>query len=175
MSETIHNIKGLDALQKLLDELPANIEKNIVRGGLRAAAKIIRDEARRLCPVSPPSEESVRLYGTVAGELRDSIRVSVRTSRGKVQATIKAGNKKAFYAHMVEFGTARHLIKPANRKSLFFAGVFKASADHPGADKKPFMRPAFAHASTEAIETFATYVRDRLPTEIEKLKSGAHK
>ena len=29
MSETIHNIKGLDALQKLLDELPANIEKNI--------------------------------------------------------------------------------------------------------------------------------------------------
>ena len=44
-------VKGLAELQKLLDELPARIEANVVRGGLRAAAKVIRDEARRLCPV----------------------------------------------------------------------------------------------------------------------------
>ena len=32
-------VKGLAELQKLLDELPARIEANVVRGGLRAAAK----------------------------------------------------------------------------------------------------------------------------------------
>ena len=36
-------IEGLEGLQNLLDQLPARMEANVVRGGLRAAAKVIRD------------------------------------------------------------------------------------------------------------------------------------
>ena len=161
-------IKGLEGLQKVLDQLPARIEANVVRGGLRAAAKVIRDEARRLCPVG---DASALPKGHQPGALRDSLRVSVSRRGGKITASIKAGGKnRVYYAHMVEFGTARHLIKPKNRKSLFLAGLFKELVEHPGASKKPFMRPALDAKSQEAVEAMADYLRTRLATEIGSLK-----
>ena len=159
-------VKGLAELQKLLDELPARIEANVVRGGLRAAAKVIRDEARRLCPVGDASNLP---KGHKPGALRDSIRVSVSSRHGTVTASVKAGGKNhVYYAHMVEYGTARHLIKPRHRKSLFVAGLFKEVIDHPGAGKEPFMRPAIDNKVDEAITTFADYIKNRLETEVKK-------
>ena len=163
-------IKGLEALQAALDELPAKIEANVIRGACRAAAKVVKDEAVRLCPTGKPSTENERLYGDYEGALRDSIRVSVRTKRGKVIASIKAGNKQAYYAHMVEFGTASHWLKPKNRKSLFLAGLFKEAIKHPGAKRKPFMRPAIDGRAEDAVEALAQYIKDRLPKEVEKYK-----
>ena len=158
---TDFEVKGLSELQKALDQLPARLEANVVRGGLRSAAKVIRDEARRLCPVGSNLPK-----GHEPGALRDSIRVSVSVKRGTVRASIKAGGKNhVYYAHMVEYGTARHLIKPKNRKSLFLAGLFKELVEHPGARKSPFMRPALDAKTMEAIEAFAGYVRERLDAE----------
>lgn len=149
-------VTGLAQLQALLDELPARIEGNVVRGGLRAAANVVQAEAKRLAPVGK------------TGALRDSIRVSLRSKHGRISATVKAGNAKAFYAHMVEFGTARHWIKPKNRKSLFVAGLLREAVDHPGAKKKPFMRPAIDGKADQAIEAMANYLRERIPKEIDK-------
>ncbi|MDO9053412.1 MAG: HK97 gp10 family phage protein [Gallionella sp.] len=162
-------INGLAELQKLLDELPARIEANVVRGGVRAGARVIADEAKRLCPIGGV-ENSTRA-GEQPGALRDSIRVSAKSQRGRVTATIKAGGKNGvFYAGMVEYGTARHLIKPKNRKSLLLAGVAREAVQHPGAKKKPFMRPALDGKAADAVETMADYARTRLPLEIEKMK-----
>ena len=149
-------VKGLSGLQALLDELPARIEGNVVRGGLRSAAKVVEMEAKRLCPVGK------------TGDLRESIRVTLRSKHGRISATVKAGNARAFYAHMVEFGTARHWIKPKNRKSLFVAGLLREAVDHPGAKKEPFMRPAIDGKAGEAIDAMAAYLRDRIPKEIDK-------
>ncbi len=149
-------VTGLAELQALLDELPARIEGNVVRGGLRAAAKVVEAEAKRLCPVGK----------TV--DLRDSIRVSLRSKHGRISATVKAGSAKAYYAHMVEFGTARHWIKPRNRKSLFVAGLMREAVDHPGAKKEPFMRPAIDGKANDAIDAMAAYLRDRIPKEIDR-------
>lgn len=183
---TVH-IHGLAELQRTLDQLPAKIEANILRGALRAGANVIADEARRLVPVK-------------TGQLKESIRVSVRPfPGGKLVATVKAGGRfkvyasgkaikdaayrtgKAgggfdyhtpFYAHFVEFGTARHWIKPKSRKSLFIAGLLKELVDHPGARPKPFMRPAFDGKARAAIEAMAAYIRTRLPKEFKKLGTG---
>ena len=149
-------VTGLAELQALLDELPARIEGNVVRGGLRAAAKVVETEAKRLCPVGK------------SGDLRESIRVSLRSKHGHISATVKAGNAKAYYAHMVEFGTARHWIKPKNRKSLFVAGMLREAVDHPGAKKEPFMRPAIDGKANEAIDAMAVYLRERIPKEIDR-------
>ena len=157
MTTEIH-IEGLEGLQALLDELPAKIEKNIVRGGLRAAAKVVEAEARQLCPVG----EGDLPKGRTSGALRDSIHVSLRSQRGRVQATIKAGGDKAWYAGIVEHGTARHWIKPKNRKSLFLAGLARQAVLHPGATKKPFMRPAIDTKASDAIEAFSAYLKNRL-------------
>ena len=150
------NVTGLAELQALLDELPARIEGNVVRGGLRVADKVVEAEAKRLCPVGKTED------------LRDSIRVSMRSKHGRISATVKAGNARAFYAHMVEFGTARHWIKPKNRKSLFVAGLLREAVDHPGAKKEPFMRPAIDGKADEAIDAMAVYLRNRIPKEIDK-------
>ena len=149
-------VTGLAGLQALLDELPARVEGNVVRGGLRAAAKVVETEAKRLCPVGK------------TGDLRDSIRVSLRSKHGRISATVKAGDAKAYYAHMVEFGTARHWIKPKNRKSLFVAGLLREAVDHPGAKKEPFMRPAIDGKANEAIDAMAVYLRERIPKEIDR-------
>lgn len=159
-------VKGLAELQKVLESLPAKIEMNVMRGAIRAGAKVIKDEAKRLCPVGSGQLPA----GETPGALQDSIHVSARNRQGVVTASIKAGGGRVYYAHMVEYGTARHFIKPKNRKSLFIAGVFKEVIDHPGAKKHPFMRPALDGKAQEAVETAAQYVRDRLPTEVDKLK-----
>ena len=163
MMTDIH-IKGLKGVQALLDALPAKIEKNFVRGGLRAAAKVVEAEAKQLCPVG----DAHLPKGRTSGALRDSIHVSMRSHRDRVQATIKAGGDKAWYAAMVEHGTARHWIKPKNRKSLFVAGLLREAVDHPGAKKEPFMRPAIDGKANEAIDAMAAYLRERIPKEIDK-------
>lgn len=149
------HVSGLFELDKLLKELPAKIEGNIMRGAMRAGAKVFADRAKELVPVK-------------SGQLRDSIKVSTRSKRGRVSATVRAGGKKAFYAHMVEFGTARHFIKPRKRKSLFFAGLAREVIDHPGASPKPFMRPALDGGQAEAVNAAADYIRKRLAKEVAK-------
>lgn len=167
MSETV--VKGLADLQRALDELPAKIEANIMRGALRAGAKVMAEEARRLAPEGPPSAESAAKYGGRRGLLRDSIRVSVSLKRGQVRARVIAGGKvkgggAAFYAHMVERGTAAHIIAAPPGAKLNVHGVFFRSVMHPGARKQPFMRPALDTMSGAAMEASREYIRNRLST-----------
>ncbi len=154
MANELH-VSGLSELDRLLKELPAKIEGNIMRGAVRAGAKVMETRAKELVPVDD-------------GDLRDSIKVSTKSKRGQVSATVRAGGKKAFYAHMVEFGTARHFIKPRKRKSLFFAGMAREVVDHPGTSPKPFMRPALDNSQREAVDAAAAYIRARLAKEAAK-------
>lgn len=152
------HIRGAAELQKVLGQLPVKLERKILRGGLRAGAKVIEAEAKRRVPV-------------VTGQLRDSIRVSTGSKRGgKVYAHVKAGGRKkgqAFYAHFVEFGTARHVILPGGGtkagKALAIAGrMVGAKVDHPGARARPFMRPALDTQSQKAVDQMAEYLAQRL-------------
>ena len=104
------------------------------------------------------------------GALRRSIRVSARVKAGVITGTVTAGRsgKKGdpFYAHMVEFGTKRHLIAPKNRKALKIGGKFiRKPILHPGLPEKPFMRPAFDEGAQQAITAVADYIRARLAKE----------
>ncbi|BBB65910.1 hypothetical protein UNDYM_1657 [Undibacterium sp. YM2] len=143
------NIKGGDELQKFLDQLPAKIEANIMRSSLRAGAKVILDAAKENVPVEH-------------GDLRASLRISTRSKRGVVTATVKAGSKKAFYWRFVEFGTAAHGIKPKKAASLLFGNVFAESVLHPGARAKPYMRPALDTQAGAAIQAVGEAIKKRL-------------
>lgn len=145
-------IDGLADLQAALQTLPVKIEKNVLRGALNAAGQVIRREAMVRVPIK-------------SGALRKSIRVATRSKGGVVSATIRAGDAKAFYAHMVEFGTAAHKIT-AKKGGLLAIGV--ASVQHPGARARPFMRPALDGQARASVETMAGYMRDRIPRELTK-------
>ena len=44
MADPVH-VKGLSDLQAFLDQLPAKVERNVMRGGLRAGANVIKPAA----------------------------------------------------------------------------------------------------------------------------------
>jgi HK97 gp10 family phage protein len=143
------NIKGGAELQAFLNTLSPKVEKNLMRGALRSAAKIIADEAKLNAPVK-------------SGELRKSIRVSTRAKKGQVSATIKAGNKKVFYAIWQEYGTAAHSITAKGNGYLTFNGAFSKSVNVRGVTPRAFMRPALDSRANDAINEVGLYIGKRL-------------
>ena len=146
------NIIGGRELDAFLQSLPAKVEKNIMRSALRAGANAFKEEVKASIPVH-------------LGELRRSVRVSTRSKGGTVTASLKVGNKKAWYWRFVEFGTAAHRIGPKNARALALAGVVVGWVHHPGARPKPFMRPAFDSKAASAIDAVAAQIRARLTLE----------
>lgn len=100
------------------------IEEAIMKehvANLKAAGEIIADKARAKCPVgtvSRPMYKTGRYAGQYwtardAGALKESIRVVQR--EGVNDVWVIAGNKKVYYARIVEFYTP--FMRPALRSS----------------------------------------------------------
>lgn len=150
-------VTGLAELELALGQLSEKVAKNVARAALRAGAKPILEEARRLAPVR-------------SGRLRDSLRISTSIKGGVPRAFVKVGpggskkHKGVYYAHMIERGTAKHLIVAGPGKMLPVAGGRK-SVKHPGIRKRPFMRPAADSQFGAAMDAFAEKLRQRLTKE----------
>ena len=188
MASSEVSISGLKELDEMLKTLPTKIEANVMRGALRAGQKIMLDGAK-INLASITKQDS--------GLLEKSLRIRfARKSQkyGWLRSHLYAGDKDAYYAHMVEFGTVAHYIsvkkevRPSrmtrrgrkafgistinemvNRGSLKIGGQFVgASVVHPGSKPKPFMRRTFDAYSASAINASVEYIRKRLPKEIKK-------
>lgn len=146
MSEV--HVKGLRELDALLQQVPAKVERNVLRGGLRAGANVIK----------PVAQSNIR---SQSGYLADSLRVGTKTRYGKVIATVRT---KVFYGPFVEFGTGPHSILARARSVLSVGGLFVASVDHPGARPHPFMRPAMDSQAQAAVVAVGEYIKNRLAT-----------
>ena len=167
-------VSGLKELDDLLKQLPVKIERNVMRGAMRAGQKVIADAAKN----------NLRQNGSVdTGELERSVRIRFKRKSEKfgwIRAFVMAGNKQAYYSHMVEFGTASYYsgkgrtvgkpyeITPKVAGSLFLGGVLRESVTHPGIKPKPFMRPAIDNNSDAAIKAVVEYMQKRIPKEITK-------
>ena len=175
MANEAFNVRGLKELHQMLQQLPVRIERNIMRGAIRAGANVFRDAARQAAPVDD-------------GRLKRSIKTSsTNVKRGKV--TVNVGSD-LFYARMVEFGTASYYTgngrtvgapyfipkrdksgkaSKRKKKAVKFGNVIVNNVKHPGIKPRPFMRRALDSSSQSAIATFADYVRVRLAAEIRKI------
>ena len=102
-NETTVTIKGLKELDDLLKQLPAEIEAKIARGALRAGQGVIANAARNILV----SNGNVR-----TGELYRSVKIVFSRKEiekyGWMRARLVAGSKKAWYAHIIEFGSASY-------------------------------------------------------------------
>lgn len=144
----ITRFKGGKELQEALNQLPAKIERNVMRSALRQGANVIRNQARQNVPVDD-------------GDLKKSIKVSTRARGGKATATLRAGDEKAFYAHFIEYGVKPHGVKKGADLSR---GKLQDGKKHPGFPAKPFMRNALDDKSDEAIAAVAAQIRKVLST-----------
>lgn len=170
-SET--RIDGLADLHRLLQTLPAKVEGNVMRGALRAGQKVIQSEVKAQVPVD-------------SGALRDSVKIRFKSRSQKlgwVRMHLTAGDKVAWYAHLLEYGTASfyagnggrskrkpYTIKAKKGKALLIpngAGPV-TQVTHPGIKPRAFMRPGFDAAQQPALEAVADYIRTRLPKELRR-------
>ena len=174
-SET--HVKGLAELQKFLDQLAPKIERNVVRGALRAGMNVVK----------PVAQANVR---SVSGLLASGLKVGTRARGGTVRARLRASGEHDYIAVMVEYGTRAHFIsvqeseKPINlRASVRQGRLVRASmttinrnvlmiganfvgptVHHPGAKPHPFMRPALDGQAQNAVVAAAEYMKKRLAT-----------
>lgn len=137
------NVIGGADLAAALRDFPVKFEVQVMAAALREGAREIEARAKANVPVR-------------TGKLRDSIKIRRRNNRrtGFVNLLITAGDRKkggAFYAHMVEFGTQPHEIRPRRAKSLFIAGLLRQVVRHPGAKPSGFMRRAFDEGHAPAL------------------------
>lgn len=147
MSEV--HVKGLAELQKFLEQLPAKMEANVMRGALSAGMKT----------VLPVAQSNIH---NISGELARGLKVSASNRGGVVKSKLKTTGKHAYVAKWVEFGTAAHSIAARAGGSLFFRGLFAKLVHHPGAKPKPFMRPALDQQAGAAVVAAAEYIKRRL-------------
>jgi HK97 gp10 family phage protein len=162
MRDTRH-VKGLSDLQKFLDALTPKLERNVMRGAMRAGVREIR----------PAAKANIH---SVSGELARSLdaRGAIRTGSkgGRVYAKLVAGTGFGVKGKpprnlpiWVEFGTRAHAIRArAGRSLMFLGGIFAKAIQHPGARPRPFMRPAMDARAAAAVVAAAEYVKKRLAT-----------
>lgn len=151
MAEQIHNVKGMRELSELTRELPYALRNGILRAAFRAGAK-------------PVAEQVKANSGDDTGEMDKSVRVRVDV-RGldEVVARVLIGSsKRAFYPHMVEWGTAAHLILPDKAKALVVKGRPVERVEHPGSAPRPFAAPALDSEAVTATRTIAEVMKRRL-------------
>ena len=128
-------------LIKLSEESRGNVQKAIKKSAFNIESQAKKNLA---------SNKSV-----VTGHLRRSI----STQMGDLEATIHTSNVK--YAVIVEKGSKAHIIKPKNKKALYWKGATRPvkQVNHPGSKAKPFLEPAFESEKDKFIENLKEAIK----------------
>lgn len=148
------HIKGLDQLQKFLDQFPPKFERNCVRGGLRAGA---------VKELLPEAQANLMSAGAVqTGELIAGLKVKTSARGGRVTASVVSTGKHAYIAKWIEYGVKAHDIVAKAGGWLSFLGIFARAVHHPGFAGRPFLRPALDHSGGAAVVVAGEYMKARL-------------
>lgn len=140
-------IDGAAELEKTLRLLPKEIAKKVVYGALLKGAQPILDEARRRAPVGNVVRKDWKGRLHLPATLKWSIRkFRAKTAPGEPPAVAIGIPKKsrAFYAHMVEFGTRK--MRP-----------------------RPFLRPAFDAKGMEALSIIGREIGKGIERAVKRL------
>ena len=102
-------------LMKGLQKFPANIQKNVMNGAIRAGAAYVRDEAKKRVPVRSGTLKRSLTVRKVRVRDKNLVKYKVVLTHGK------GAKNDAYYGSMVEFGTsklpAQPFMRPAAQQS----------------------------------------------------------
>ena len=139
------NTDEIDRFAVELIELSEKSRDNVQKAIKKSAFNIESQAKKNLA-----SNKSV-----VTGHLRRS----VATQMGDLEATIHTSNVK--YAVIVEKGSKAHVIRPKNKKALYWKGAKRPVklVNHPGSKAKPYLEPAFESEKDKFIENLKEAIK----------------
>ena len=139
------NTNEIDKFAVELIELSEKSKDNVQKAVKKSAFNIESQAKKNLA-----SNKSV-----VTGHLRRSI----ATKMGDLEATIHTSNVK--YAVIVEKGSKAHVIRPKNKKALYWKGAKRPVklVNHPGSKAKPYLEPAFESEKDKFIENLKEAIK----------------
>lgn len=177
MATTV-KVEGLSQLAEAFRLLPQNIGKNVLRGAVYRASKVVRDAAKELAPVeSGTLKRSIYMkqIRERSGPLVQTFYVSARKGKKYRKKGKGAGSgRDAYYAGFVEFGHFTRGSKGRLRKTNRGQANNQALADMVQTGQvrwvspKPFMRPAWDSRKREALDNMVAYFLARIPAEVRK-------
>ena len=130
-----------DELNKFSVEIPKLYEKNeaLVRQTVKNSAFNIQKNAK---------SNLTKNKSVATGHLRRGVSTDIRG----LGATIHTSNIK--YAPGVEYGTKAHIIRPKNKRFLYWKGAKHPvkQVNHPGSKAKPYLIPAFEKEKDQLLE-----------------------
>ena len=139
------NTDEIDKFAVELVELSEKSRDNVQKAIKKSAFNIEANAKKNLA-----SNKSV-----ITGHLRRSI----VTKMGDLEATIHTSNVK--YAVIVEKGSKAHIIRPKNKKALYWKGAKRPVklVNHPGSKAKPYLEPAFESEKDKFIENLKEAIK----------------
>lgn len=177
---------GLKDLEKSLGQLSKATARNTLKAVLRRAGQPMADAAKAKAPVDQGNlRDSITVSAKISNPIGDAAfakamraglgqAMAVASKRSALRAARASGNTSfaVMYvgpanqpsAHLVEFGTGPHVIRPRKDASfgrLSFTGgdggrVTPSIVNHPGAAPHPFMRPAFDETKQASLDIIAS-------------------
>lgn len=156
--------RGGADVRRFIAQLPAELERKVLVGAGRAAAKVIAEEAKER---------------SVSSEVASAIKTKVTSAEGKVIARVQVRGPGAYMAPWLEYGTAPHFIsvddtqrsgrsigrinKETKTGSLVIGGAYVGdTVFHPGARPHPFLRPALDAKGVTAVKAAQAYINQRV-------------
>ena len=132
------NADELNKFSVELSGIPNEIEGNVKKVVKNSAFNIERNAKSNL----------TKNKSVATGHLRRGISTDIKG----LEATIHTSNIK--YAPGVEYGTKAHIIRPKNKKFLYWKGAKHPVKQviHPGSRAKPYLIPAFEKEKDQFLE-----------------------
>ena len=139
------NVNDLNEFSVKILKLSQEAEENVKKVVKNSAFKIQKEAMSNL----------TKNKSVATGHLRRSVSTDIKG----LEATVHTSNVK--YAIMVEKGTKAHLIKPKNKKMLYWKGASHPVriVRHPGSRAKPFLEPAFEKEKDQFLEKLKEVIK----------------
>ena len=139
------NVNDLNEFSVKILKLSQEAEENVKKVVKNSAFKIQKEAISNL----------TKNKSVATGHLRRAVSTDIKS----LEATVHTSNVK--YAIMVEKGTKAHLIKPKNKKMLYWKGASHPVriVRHPGSRAKPFLEPAFEKEKDQFLEKLKEVIK----------------
>lgn len=139
----------------MLAGLGDKLGSQVIDKVLRKAASPMLKRAKELSSNADVSGDTTKSIGIIANRKSNTIKLGPRRGNGF----------KGHHAHLLEYGTAPHIIKAkAAGGLLHFAGTYVTEVQHPGIAAQPFMRPAFDQTNGQVVDSIKAQCAEIIAT-----------